>query len=249
MCKTDRLLRPIAHRGLHDMAKGVTENTAAAFQRAIEAGVGIECDVRSAADGTPVVFHDEVLSRLVDSDQAVRALSGSEISGLRYRDCGQSIMALPELLALVRNRVPVLVEIKTDQRPMPQRFAFAVASCLNSYKGPVGVMSFDIRAVSLFRQLAPTVTRGIVAHSRQFETNVTAVADTAAVGRLPLEQWRDCEPSFCAYCVDDLPCTQLRYACDTLELALFAWTVRTEEQREKARLWADAAIFEGDIPA
>ena len=51
-------LKPIAHRGLHDAAKGVVENTVAAFEAAIAKGYGIECDVRPAGCATPMVFHD-----------------------------------------------------------------------------------------------------------------------------------------------------------------------------------------------
>ena len=42
-------LKPIAHRGLHDAAKGIIENTVPAFEAAIARGYGIECDVRPAA--------------------------------------------------------------------------------------------------------------------------------------------------------------------------------------------------------
>ena len=54
-------LKPIAHRGLHDPAR--IENSAAAFEAAIAHGYGIECDLRPAACGTPMVFHDETLMR------------------------------------------------------------------------------------------------------------------------------------------------------------------------------------------
>ena len=59
-------LRPIAHRGLHDAAAGIIENTGPAFEAAIRHGYGIECDLRPLADGTPIVFHDETLTRLID---------------------------------------------------------------------------------------------------------------------------------------------------------------------------------------
>ena len=38
--------RPIAHRGLHDKARGVIENTASAFARAMERNYAIECDLQ-----------------------------------------------------------------------------------------------------------------------------------------------------------------------------------------------------------
>ena len=37
---------PIAHRGLHDRASGVIENSASAFEAAIAGGFAIECDVQ-----------------------------------------------------------------------------------------------------------------------------------------------------------------------------------------------------------
>ncbi|MCG6904588.1 MAG: phosphodiesterase, partial [Rhodobacter sp.] len=36
------LARPLAHRGLHDVSRGVPENSRAAFQAAIDGGYGIE---------------------------------------------------------------------------------------------------------------------------------------------------------------------------------------------------------------
>ena len=56
--------RPIAHRGLHDRAKGVIENSASAFEAAIAGNFAIECDVQLTSDGVAVVFHDDVLKRL-----------------------------------------------------------------------------------------------------------------------------------------------------------------------------------------
>ncbi|MCA3604958.1 MAG: glycerophosphodiester phosphodiesterase, partial [Methylobacterium sp.] len=37
---------PIAHRGLHDAASGVIENTRSAFAAALHGGFGMECDLQ-----------------------------------------------------------------------------------------------------------------------------------------------------------------------------------------------------------
>ena len=68
-------LKPIAHRGLHDAAKGRIENTAPAFEAALAKGYGIECDVRPAACGTPMVFHDDTLERLIEGERCPCARS------------------------------------------------------------------------------------------------------------------------------------------------------------------------------
>ena len=56
--------RPVAHRGLHDRANGVIENSASAFAAAIAGDFAIECDLQLTSDGHAVVFHDEKLERL-----------------------------------------------------------------------------------------------------------------------------------------------------------------------------------------
>ena len=53
-----------AHRGLHDAAAGIPENSIPAFRRAAELGFGIELDVQLTADGEAVVFHDKNLQRV-----------------------------------------------------------------------------------------------------------------------------------------------------------------------------------------
>ena len=60
--------RPIAHRGLHDAAQGLIENTAGAVRAAIAAGYGIEVDVQLSADGEAMVHHDDVLGRLTEGE-------------------------------------------------------------------------------------------------------------------------------------------------------------------------------------
>ena len=45
----DWLKRPIAHRGLHDEAKGIVENSASAIEAAIAKDYAIEVDLQCAA--------------------------------------------------------------------------------------------------------------------------------------------------------------------------------------------------------
>ena len=65
-------LRPIAHRGWHNNEAGRTENSRPAFAAAIGQGYGIECDLRPAKDGLPVVFHDETLDRITETTEVNR---------------------------------------------------------------------------------------------------------------------------------------------------------------------------------
>ncbi|MBN9131890.1 MAG: glycerophosphodiester phosphodiesterase [Nitrosospira multiformis] len=79
----------LAHRGYH---AEVPENTLAAFEAAVRAGVnGIETDVRMSRDGVPVLVHDRVMA----TGQAVRDLTHSEIENA----LGREIPTLDEALA------------------------------------------------------------------------------------------------------------------------------------------------------
>ena len=43
--------QPVAHRGLHDRARGIIENTPSAALAAIVGNFSIECDIQLTADG------------------------------------------------------------------------------------------------------------------------------------------------------------------------------------------------------
>jgi glycerophosphoryl diester phosphodiesterase len=76
--------RPIAHRGLHDAASGVIENTLAAAEAAIAGGFAIECDVQLSADEEVFVFHDETLDRLTDVEGPLIEIPAGEIRRARF---------------------------------------------------------------------------------------------------------------------------------------------------------------------
>ena len=130
-------LRPIAHRGLHDAARGVIENTAAAFEAAIAKGYGIECDLRPAAGGLPVVFHDETLERL---DRGHRPLVGAGTG--RARADRASRAARPasrrsrSSWTAARGRVPLLVEVKSEWEPVDRVFVGEIARACERLSRP-----------------------------------------------------------------------------------------------------------------
>jgi glycerophosphoryl diester phosphodiesterase len=242
-------LRPIAHRGLHDAAKGIIENTTAAFEAAIAKGYGIECDVRPAACATPMVFHDLTLDRLVEAEGLIARHEAPALKRLAYRNVKGAMLDLAGLFELVGGRVPLLVEIKSEWEAPDARYLKAIAKAAQSYNGPVALMSFDPAVMVGIRELAPEIPRGIV--SGQF------AADCWWRDQLGLQRAHDLSnllesgpaaPDFYAYDVNALPTPVTRFAREVEGLPLFTWTVRSEEQRATAERWADAPIFEGYEP-
>mgnify|MGYP000223349386 CR=1 FL=1 len=108
----------IAHRGSSLKAP---ENTLAAVEQAIQDRAdGIEIDVRLTADGEVVLYHDESLKRLVGDERRVGDLSRAELAdvdvGSWFGDAhlGERIPGLDEVLASVRGRASLMIELKPD---------------------------------------------------------------------------------------------------------------------------------------
>ncbi len=64
--------RPVAHRGLHDRARGIIENMPGAAAAAVAANFAVECDIQLSADGEAMVHHDHALGRLTEASGALR---------------------------------------------------------------------------------------------------------------------------------------------------------------------------------
>ncbi|MDB5615118.1 MAG: glycerophosphodiester phosphodiesterase [Devosia sp.] len=111
---TDALFpAPIAHRGLHDRANGVIENSASAFEAAIAGGFAIECDVQITSDGVPVVFHDDDMKRLLDKDGAVADVTSGEITTTPLLDsaAGDCPQKFADFLAQIAGRTLLQIEL------------------------------------------------------------------------------------------------------------------------------------------
>ncbi len=229
-----------AHRGLHDRSAGRPENSLAAFEAAVAAGFGIELDVRLAADGVPVVFHDDVLERLTGLDGRVSSSSSAELAGARLGGSDQHLPRLDEALAMVRGRTPLLVEIKSPGHGAGALEA-SVWARLEDYAGPVAVLSFNPIALAWFRRRAPALTRGL---------NLTARGSSRrgrgapAAGRLARLLAR---PHFISHEISGL---SHRHAARIRGrgLPLVVWTVRDANQQAKALRYADTYMFEGFRP-
>lgn len=238
--------RPIAHRGWHDRSKGRLENTAPAFRAAIEKGYGIECDLQGAADGTPMVFHDAKLDRLMEGSGPISTYSPGSLAKLRYKGQDEKILRFGDLLDLVGGRVPLLVEVKGNGTLRPG-FLERIARQASAYGGPIALMSFDRGSVAALGGLAPTVPRGPVVGGRQLIASLLSARRRRREGSAAARLFASAPEGVAFYAVD-IKLAAVARAWMTRrgqELPLFAWTVRTPRQRARAARWADAPIFEG----
>lgn len=238
-------LRPIAHRGLHDAAKGIIENTEPAFIAAIAKDFGLECDLRPASDGTPMVFHDLPLGRLIDARGRISDFKPADLARLRYKGSDAGVMTFASLLDLVAGRVPILAEIKSEWEEPDEAFLKAIAKQAKRYKGPLALMSFDPTIMAGIKELAPKTPRGIVSGLYRGEGWWLDQLDPERAFRLShLIESGPVEPDFFAYHVLALPTPVTRFLREALKIPLFTWTVHTQVELGLAAKWADAPIFE-----
>ena len=242
-------LRPIAHRGLHD--RGITENSSPAFEAAIGKGFAIECDLRPAKNGLPVVFHDETLERVTGSSGALAQHTTESLSGVHYAD-GSKVSTFAELLQQTAGQVPLVVEIKSEWEPPDQAFLAEIARLALAYSGPLALMSFDPGVMLVIRALAPSIPRGIVSGTYKSEDGDTWWADKIDTNRAyrlaHLLENGPVHPAFIAYDVKALQTPVTRFVREVLGLPVLTWTVRDANDLAVARTWADAPIFEGIDP-
>ena len=239
--------RPIAHRGLHDAAAGVVENTAGAVQRAIDGNFGIEVDLQITADGEAVVFHDATLERLAGRPESLNAMTVSALKAVPFKATTDRIMSLGELCDLVAGRATLLLELKSlhdGDRRLPRR----VAEVLQGYSGPVAVMSFDPQQVLDLRAIAPRLPRGLTAGGWKPGERKKAAANSGRNNRGYIWDGLRMRPQFVAYAVRELPAALPLMARYLFGMPLLTWTVRTPEDRARAERWADQMIFEGFRP-
>lgn len=237
--------RPIAHRGLHDAARGVIENTPTAFAAALSGGYGIELDVQMSADGVPVVFHDSTLERLTHAGGAVRAVSASALRQIRLRGTDDRILPLTEILDQIAGQAPVFIEMKSHFDG-DLSLALACARLAAERSEPLALMSFDPDLISAVRRAAPDVPRGLVAQAWYGGGGKRlGAAKRFAMGQVL--HWPRTRFHFAAYRVHDLgtPAPRLARAAG---IPVLTWTVRTAQDRIRAHRLADQMIFEGFTP-
>ena len=223
-----------AHRGLH--APGVPENSLAAAEAAIAAGMGIECDIQFSSDGVPMVFHDYQLEPLVGAPGPIGDRSSHEISMMALLGTDERIPSLAGLLDLLAGRVPLLIEVKWSAASVEARCEALIAA-LAGYSGPYAIMSFDHWITRWIRENAPDIPCGLVMREDEHGQTQTAEEREFAFAKA--------EPDFLAYHIAALPNPWVA-GLRASGLPVLTWTVNSSETRARALVHADALIAEGE---
>lgn len=225
-----------AHRGLWD--KTTPENSLGAFQKAVDAGYGIELDVSPIEDGTPVVFHDSKMSRMTGKDKYIQNLSSEELKEVKLLNTDEKIPTLEEVLKLVKGKTPLLIEIKSQDKigDLEKR----VLELLKNYKGEYAIQSFNPYTLKWFLENEPRIWRGqLASYFKGVKLNFFKKAILKRLKAKKLSQH-----NFVSYDIANLPNRWTK----KLDVPLLSWTIKKQEDYIKAIQHSDNVIFEGFEP-
>ena len=234
--------RLYAHRGLHNEDRA--ENSMSAFRAAVEAGYGIELDVRLSKDGKLVVFHDDTLNRVCGREGRVIDFTADELATFKLSGTDDGIPLFSDVLKLIDGKIPLLVEIKENSGDS----TVSVATCemLQSYKGNYIVESFNPLSLKVVMEKMPDVPRGILSH-RYYEYENSRKPLFFLLQSLLLNFL--CRPAFIAYDHRHANAFGLRFVRKFFGVPIIAWTVRSAEDEAVARKNGfDGIIFENYLP-
>ncbi len=227
-----------AHRGLWDTAS--PENSLAAFAKAVRAGVGIELDIQLSRDGQVMVFHDDTLARMCGVRRRLDDLTCAELQALSLKGTSQTVPTLAEVLALVRGRVPLMIECK-GETPNPA-LCLAAAQLLDTYAGPFSVISFNPLILRWFKRYRPGFARGQLVTKTKKGQGAGRRAVSFLLSHMLLNGFS--RPDFLSV-NEKIYRRPVFFLCRRLlGVSGFVWTVRTSHGYRQARKRGWYSVFE-----
>jgi len=243
---------PIAHRGLHDRQKGVIENSASAFARAISKGYAIECDLQLSGDEVPMVFHDSDLERLTRQKGAVAKLSAGQLGHIRLTASRKKDhpQVFSQLLEQVAGKVALVIELKNQNDGRNAELAQNAVQMARGYQGPLAFKSFSphilhhVRAAGFNGPLGAVVSRLNASFLKAHNINLSAGQRFVMRHLLHYPKTRF---DFVSAHHEALTLPAVRIF-RRFGLPVMTWVVRSYEIELTTRGLADQLIFENYLP-
>ena len=225
----------IAHRGMHNINKGIPENSIKAFKEAIKNNYIIELDLHILKDKSVVVFHDDNLKRMTGIDKRLIDTTYNEIRQLKLQNTDNYIPLFKEVLEVVKGKVPIIIELKYDNKV--GKLENETIKFLKGYKGEYVIKSFNPFSVLWLKKNYPQIIRGQLASKFSDEKNI--------IKRIVLRNmWFNfiTKPDFISYDINGFPSKRVeKYRNKKI---ILGWTIKDKEQMEKAKKYCDNFICE-----
>jgi glycerophosphoryl diester phosphodiesterase len=162
----------MAHRGASELGP---ENSLASFALALEHGADLlETDLWFSADGEIVCHHDTTLKRMTGDPRRVDQVGARELGRLKMtaghgvdRHPPQTIPTLAELLSIVPDDVPVVLELKDPRFEEPDRARQLVATLGDRVQNRrAGVITDRLARLAAVKRAADSLVTGYIAMAR-----------------------------------------------------------------------------------
>ena len=223
------------------MSETVPENSLEAFRLAIEKNYSIEMDIHFTKDFKIIVFHDFFLGRLTTKTGFVFNKNLSYIKKAKLSN-NEKVPTIEEVFNLVNGRVPILLEIKYSKyiKKNLKMFTRVLEEKLESYKGPVALMSFNsdlikyIRKRNLFRRVPLGLTTSfpkIESISSKLKNNKIENEIVANSLQFISQDWKG---------IKNIRVKRLK----KLNIAILSWTITSRDIEESLKGLADNITFE-----
>ena len=226
----------IAHRGYHNIEKGIPENSMKAFAEAIKNDYIIELDVHLLKDGEVIVFHDDNLKRMTGINKKIKECTYEEIAEIQLKETDERIPLLKAVLNLVDGKVPIIIELKTDLRC--GKLEKEVIKLLEQYNGKYAIKSFNPLSVNYFRKHSPSTIRDQLASD--FKNDKMFILKKVFLKHMLFNFIS--KPDFISYDIRALPNKKIQKLRE--KQLILGWTARSDEEMEKAKKYCDNVIFE-----
>ena len=231
-----------AHRGLHDAEK--PENSMVAFRAALENGYGIELDIHLLKDGNLAVIHDTSLLRTAGCDIKITDLSTEDLGNYHLEGTEETIPTFRQVLELFAGKAPLIIELKCDNNA--EALVDTAVKAMEGYEGAFCMESFDPRCIHVLKKKYPHIIRGQLTedyfHSEtKLPIPLKWVLTNQVANFLTM-------PDFVAYRYQDLNALSNRIVRKFWGVAGVTWTLRSQEELDKAVAEGWIPIFENFKP-
>lgn len=232
---------PIAHRGLDN--GDTPENSIRAFKEAINKSYAIELDVQFTKDKKLIVFHDDDLSRLTNDNRKVKDVNYEELKDLKLENTNEAIPTLEEVVQLVNNKVPLIIEIKDGEDI--EGLCKETYSIMKDYNGKYAIQSFNPFVLQWFNNNAEEVVRGQLSGSFKKDADNLKFYEKFILRNLLLNF--KSKPNFIAYELDGVNNLSVKLL-QIRNYPIISWTIENEEDMKKAYDKTDNIIFDNILP-
>lgn len=222
----------IAHRGIHDN-KTIYENTNEAFKLAIKKGYIIELDIHITKDKKIVVFHDSNTKRITKQNKIIEESTYQELNN-------QNIIHIPllsEVLELVNGKVPLLIELKQDNKVGELETNFM--KIMKKYKGKYAIQSFNPSVLYWFKKNHPDILRGQLSYKYK-KTKMSSIK-RFILSNMLLNYLT--KPNFISYKYNELSISKINYY-KKKKVHLIGWTITNEREFNHYKQYYDNLICE-----